>query len=325
METRNRNTRRPVTGDRGSGRVLLNDPVVIVPQPVVNQDDATRLPQLVKELKKLGGVPFLGVSDYKVADQWIRKLRKCFRLLTCSDHDKVELAAYLLEDKALIWWDSIARARNVDVLSWEEFERIFLEKYFPDTVKEALDVEFQFLEQGSMTAVEYEAKFDELSRFAQPLSELAKAQKFARGLNSHIRDVIVSHRFRTVDAVLQSAVAMEQSQQKRLRDSEAKKDVQGNKESIAVSSRNQGNMWKKQKTWHQTPVSAVPISQRRLVVCFNCKEQGHIAINCPKPKNRVCYNCNQPGHMAKDCTQPRRIGHGNQQNAQRVGQPRHRQ
>ena len=325
MDTRNRDTRRPVGRGRGRGGAVRNNPVVEEAQPVFNQGDATRLPQLVKELKKLGAIPFLGLPDYKIADQWIRKLRKCFRLLTCSDHDKVELAAYLLEVKALIWWESIARARDVDAMSWEEFERLFLEKYFPDTVKEALDVEFQFLEQGSMTAVEYEAKFDELSRFAQPLSELARAQKFVRGLNSHIRDVVSSHRFRTVEAVLQSAVAMEQSHQKSLRENEVKKETQGKGRFIAGSSSNQGNNWKKQKTRHQTPVRAVPVNQKNSVMCFNCGERGHISPNCSKPKGRTCFNCEQPGHMARDCTQPKRIGQGNQQNAQRAAQPRQQQ
>ena len=325
METRNRNTRRPVAGSCGEGRAIPNVPIGIAPQPVVDQGDATRLPQLVKELKKLGAVPFLGVSDYKIADQWIRKLRKCFRLLICSDHDKVELAAYLLEGKALDWWETATRGMNVDVMGWEEFERLFLGKFFPDTVKEELDVEFQFLEQGSMTAVEYEAKFDELSRFAQPLSELARAQKFTRGLNSRIRDVVASHRFRTVNAVLGSAVAMEQSQQKRARDNEAKRDAQGKGKFIAGSSSNQGNTWKKQKSKHQTSMRAVSVNQRNPVICYNCREQGHVASKCPKPKSTICYNCEQPGHLAKDCTQPRRIGQGNQQNAQRAAQPRQQQ
>ena len=79
---------------------------------MADQGNANQLPQLIKELKKMGGVPFLGGTDYKIADQWIRKLRKCFRLLGCSDHDKVELAAYLLEDKALDWRETSTRSKD---------------------------------------------------------------------------------------------------------------------------------------------------------------------------------------------------------------------
>jgi hypothetical protein len=176
-----------------------------------------------------------------------------------------------------------------------------------------------------MTAVEYGAKFDELSKFAPPMSELAKARKFERGLNSYIRDVVVTHRHNTVAKILESAVAMEQSRQKRFKDQEVKRDAQGKGKFVAGSSSNtsnQGNTWKKQKTRHQNPVRAVPLNQRAPVKCYNCQELGHISTNCPKPKIKLCFNCNQSGHISKDCTQPRRIEQGNQQNAQRANQPR---
>ena len=298
----------------GRGRATAAEPVVMGAHHVDDQDDATRLPQLVKELKKLGGGPFIGGTDHNIADQWIRKLKKCFRLLRCSDHDKVELATYLLEDKAMDWWDSATRGVDVDAFGWDDFEKLFLEKYFPDTVREQLDVEFQLLEQGSMTATEYEAKFDELSRFAAPMTELAKARKFERGLNSNIRSGVVSHRHKTVALVLESAAALEQSYKKHLKDKETKREAQVKERFTAGSgstSGNQGNAWKKQKTRNQTPVRAVPVNQRAPVTCYNCKELGHISTNCPKPKAKACFNCDQPGHLAKDCTLPRRVGQVN--------------
>ena len=37
--------------------------------------------------------------------------------------------------------------------------------------------------------------------------------------------------------------------------------------------------------------------------CTNCKDSGHLTINCPQPKN--CYNCGKPGHLTNSCTQPK--------------------
>nr|XP_029732867.1 uncharacterized protein K02A2.6-like [Aedes albopictus] len=45
------------------------------------------------------------------------------------------------------------------------------------------------------------------------------------------------------------------------------------------------------------------------LTCFNCREQGHKSINCPKPPRRErCNNCHKVGHTADKCfansTQP---------------------
>ena len=37
-------------------------------------------------------------------------------------------------------------------------------------------------------------------------------------------------------------------------------------------------------------------------VCYNCLEEGHTAVNCPK--ERLCNNCLKPGHFGYQCTNP---------------------
>nr|Q9QBZ2.2 RecName: Full=Gag polyprotein; AltName: Full=Pr55Gag; Contains: RecName: Full=Matrix protein p17; Short=MA; Contains: RecName: Full=Capsid protein p24; Short=CA; Contains: RecName: Full=Spacer peptide 1; Short=SP1; AltName: Full=p2; Contains: RecName: Full=Nucleocapsid protein p7; Short=NC; Contains: RecName: Full=Spacer peptide 2; Short=SP2; AltName: Full=p1; Contains: RecName: Full=p6-gag [HIV-1 M:F2_MP257C] len=43
--------------------------------------------------------------------------------------------------------------------------------------------------------------------------------------------------------------------------------------------------------------------QRRIVKCFNCGKEGHIARNCRAPRKRGCWKCGQEGHQMKDCTE----------------------
>ena len=51
-------------------------------------------------------------------------------------------------------------------MTWEEFERLFLDKYFEEMAKHAKRIEFEHLIQGTMTVLEYESRFSKLSRFA---------------------------------------------------------------------------------------------------------------------------------------------------------------
>nr|AAS98767.1 gag protein [Human immunodeficiency virus 1]AAW49351.1 gag protein [Human immunodeficiency virus 1] len=42
---------------------------------------------------------------------------------------------------------------------------------------------------------------------------------------------------------------------------------------------------------------------RRIVKCFNCGREGHIAKNCKAPRKKGCWKCGKEGHQMKDCTE----------------------
>nr|WAJ62300.1 gag protein [Human immunodeficiency virus 1] len=43
--------------------------------------------------------------------------------------------------------------------------------------------------------------------------------------------------------------------------------------------------------------------QKRIVKCFNCGKEGHIAKNCRAPRKKGCWKCGKEGHQMKDCTE----------------------
>nr|KYP44706.1 hypothetical protein KK1_033764 [Cajanus cajan]KYP44721.1 hypothetical protein KK1_033780 [Cajanus cajan] len=55
-------------------------------------------------------------------------------------------------------------SRGVPV-DWDYFKRVFLEKYFPDNVRYAMEVEFMRLQQRNMSVSEYAMRFEHLARF----------------------------------------------------------------------------------------------------------------------------------------------------------------
>nr|ABY62260.1 gag protein [Human immunodeficiency virus 1]ADB20365.1 gag protein [Human immunodeficiency virus 1] len=42
---------------------------------------------------------------------------------------------------------------------------------------------------------------------------------------------------------------------------------------------------------------------KRMVKCFNCGKEGHIAKNCRAPRKKGCWKCGKEGHQMKDCTE----------------------
>nr|ACV94332.1 gag protein [Human immunodeficiency virus 1] len=41
---------------------------------------------------------------------------------------------------------------------------------------------------------------------------------------------------------------------------------------------------------------------KRIIKCFNCGKEGHLARNCRAPRKKGCWKCGKEGHQMKDCT-----------------------
>ena len=73
-------------------------------------------------------------------------------------------------------------------MTWAEFHDLFMGKYYPDTARHAKDQEFLELKQGTMTVLEYVARFTELACFADDYvaTDMAKIRRFENGLKLSI-------------------------------------------------------------------------------------------------------------------------------------------
>ena len=125
---------------------------------------------------------------------------------------RVSLTAYMLVDKVDFWWESMKRVYDTKAMAWEEFERIFLGKYFREVDEHAKMMEFEHLIQGTMSVLEYESHFSKLSRFALRMisEEREKARRFQQGLKPVIRNRLVPLVIRDYSELVTRALLVEQ-------------------------------------------------------------------------------------------------------------------
>ena len=86
-----------------------------------------------------------------------------------------------------------------------------MSKYFSVTARHEKAQEFLKLKQGTMTVMEYVAKFVELARFADDYVaiDIAKVRKFEDGLKLSIRGKIIGFLLQDMDSMVRTTMAIE--------------------------------------------------------------------------------------------------------------------
>ena len=130
-----------------------------------------------------------GGGDPMVADHWFRQVERVLEAMEItSDVTKIKLATFQLEGESQVWWDWVKASRNLEAMTREEFRELFIGKFFPASARHAKAREFLDLKQGTMTVLEYVAKFTKLAHFGDDYvtSDKAKVTKFEDGLKFSI-------------------------------------------------------------------------------------------------------------------------------------------
>ncbi|MQM06929.1 hypothetical protein Taro_039759 [Colocasia esculenta] len=129
-------------------------------------------------------------------------------------------------ERADVWWSSILRTRFEDgavEISWDEFVRLFRAKFVLEHIQDKMEQKFLSLTQGSMTVLEYEARFAELSKYAPHIvaDERRKAKKFVMGLRPSLRSRLVAFNHRTLEQALSAACRQEGEMEQYLEEKKA--------------------------------------------------------------------------------------------------------
>ena len=154
-------------------------------------------------------------------------------------------------------------------------------KYFPATVRHAKAQEFLELRQGTMTMMEYVARFTELALFSDDYmaTDVAKVRRFENGLKLPILGRIVGLRLQDMDSMVGTTLTIERE----IEDAQGIRVVDAGEKREDQPSSSSG---KRQKTSasheFQDQGQDGAFSQAGQMICYLCRQPGHVRLDCPQ-------------------------------------------
>ena len=226
-----------------------------------------------------------------VADHWFRHIERILRAMEItSDTTRITLASFQLEGESQIWWEWVTTSKDLETMTWDDFRRLFMGKYFPASARHAKVQEFLELRQGTMTVLEYVARFTELAHFRDDYvaTDAAKVGMFEDGLKLSIRGKIVGHNLQDMDSMVSTTLIIEREvdDARSIRDAGASDKKRGSQASSS-------GLGKKQRTSVPRGFQGRGRDQQ---------SQGQVRVTSQAGKMR-CFHCHQPGHMMRNCPQ----------------------
>ena len=98
-------------------------------------------PSNLQRFRAFHPLTFTGGGDPMVADHWFMQIEKVLEAMN-SNTTKIRLAAFQLEGEAQVWWNWAKTSRDLEAITFAEFQELFMGKYFPDTTRHAKAQEF---------------------------------------------------------------------------------------------------------------------------------------------------------------------------------------
>ncbi|GAB2274029.1 hypothetical protein Dimus_039065 [Dionaea muscipula] len=172
-----------------------------------HHDAESRATSAMREFQRLNPPTFDGAVNPLEAEEWLEQVTQILDTLQIMEEDlRVSFATFQLRGDARHWWRLTSQMVGGD---WEDFREAFLEKYIPESARDALREEFEQLVQRSMTVDQYAARFTSLLRFAPHLAtETLRCKRFEAGLRPSIKEKVASHRYGIFYEFFESARAM---------------------------------------------------------------------------------------------------------------------
>ncbi|KAI3758493.1 hypothetical protein L6452_06057 [Arctium lappa] len=275
---------------------------------------------------------------------WIESMESVLHISKCSEANKVEFAACLLQGRALTWWNTLVQTRGreaVNRLSWSEFKEMLKEEYCPRSEMQKLQAELWNHEMKGNDVDTYTARFHELAKLVPQLvtPEENRIDRYIWGLAPEIRGDVTSGRPNTMQEAVSLAAKLtdnatrsglfsnEKAKGKRKMEEPRRRQFDGRK---GKEQRITGNFGIQAQTAGKEK-GMVPkcdkcnyYHQGRCIICHRCSKVGHFAKDCKSTQKRVCFECGSMDHLRSACPKYNRrmpVNQGQPANRGNSGRP----
>ncbi|XP_070032056.1 uncharacterized protein [Nicotiana tomentosiformis] len=121
----------------------------------------------LQEFLKLKSPKFTGFDNLADPQSFLDGKLKSLRALGCSSERAVELVTYKLEDTANTWYKTVllGRPAGATPLTWEEFTKLFMNHFLPDSLMQKYARDFErTVQTPDIDVSTYNTKFFDLAR-----------------------------------------------------------------------------------------------------------------------------------------------------------------
>ncbi|XP_073353568.1 uncharacterized protein [Aegilops tauschii subsp. strangulata] len=243
---------------------------------------------------------FSQVVDPLEAYDWLRTIKKKLEISRTEEEDKVPFAMHYLEGAAAIWWDNAKAMWSADEeITWIKFKDHFRKYHIPAGIMKVKQCEFLALTQGSMCVNEYLHKFTHLACYSlyDVATEERKVDQFLGGLNQHLRCTLSMFDFPDFQTLVNKALIAER-EHKLVHDNKPTNNDHKRK----FEPKKDGQPMEKARTWQQTQVEYKPNWQQNVnKTTTQVKNVVTSPVREECQRNNSCFNSRQTGHYARQC------------------------